>query len=784
MPAWDDVEAVLDAVLDAPPEERARLLAAHCKGDEALRREVEGFLSDLDAAQGFMNAPALEFLDPETAGGLIDELFGVSLVGQHIGRYEVVEEIGRGGMGSVYEAVRADGAYEMRVALKLIKRGMDTDEIVRRFRYERQILAGLQHPNVARLLDGGVVESGPAVGVPYFVLELVEGRPITEHAAREALDVQGRLQLFEIVCEAVQYAHRSLVVHRDLKPSNVLVDAAGQPKLLDFGIAKVLQPEDHPTDIPITQADERRLTPEYAAPEQVTGAPTTTATDVYALGVILYELLAEQRPYTFKSRRLQDIEAAICDEVPARPSSTAPPERQADLAGDLDAIVLKALKKEPHLRYASAGDLLNDLRRYRHGQPVEAQDDTVRYRAGKFVQRNRLAVGLGSLAVLALVLGLMGSLWQAREARLQAERAEAQAERSERTLQFLVDTFSNLTPEATQSGGVVQIEDLVDVGRQRLDALDAVPLDRARLLDVLGEVATNLGLFGVSDSLYAQAAALKAGELGAAHPDVAASRGGQALAMLNGQGPSEDVEAMMAEAVAVLDANGPAYLEAAAQARAYLGFLYLLQGRMPEAGTEFKTVIAQVGARQGETFVALRLLALRLLGIVQSRTGETENAEASLREALALSNRLNGPGHSETANVMFSLAEVVTEQGNLDEAERLMQDVLESYRRTYGPEHPTAGNVFHQLAGLRRERGDAASAEAYYQQALEVYEATGHSYLPRTLEDLGVLYEEQGRLAEAVATLERALRLHQEAGLPAESPRLMRLEERLSRLSG
>jgi eukaryotic-like serine/threonine-protein kinase len=373
--------------------------------------------------------------------------------GAPLGPYRLIHEIGRGGMGAVYLAVRNDDAFRKRVAIKILKRGMDTEAIVRRFRHERQILAGLEHPYIASLFDGGTTPEG----LPYFAMEYIEGHPIDSYCDARQLDTTARIELFRKVCAAVQHAHQNLVIHRDIKPANVLVTADGTPKLLDFGIAKLLNPDAGHETAPHTVAGPQLMTPEYASPEQVRGEPVSTATDVYSLGVLLYELLTSRRPYRLTSRTPADIANVVCNSVPVRPSTavtqsvdyvphddvmtdgdvTRRPSRAdtrssgADsgklsrrLAGDLDNIILKALNKDPSRRYASVDLFSEDLRRHLAGLPVMARKDTFGYRTAKFFQRNRPAVFAGALVFVALVAGIIGTSWQARVARQERARAE------------------------------------------------------------------------------------------------------------------------------------------------------------------------------------------------------------------------------------------------------------------------------------------------------------------------------------------------------------------------
>lgn len=301
---------VIDEVMDCEPERRANLLNQACDGDEVLRREAGRLLAHHAAANNFLEESPLDAMP----GAHIED----SMTGKRIGAYMIVREIGRGGMGAVYEAVRDDDQYQTRVAIKIIKRGMDTDFILRRFRNERQILARLNHPHIARLLDGGTTEDG----LPYFVMECIEGQPITEYADERRLANDERLKLFRAVCSAVQYAHQNLVIHRDIKPGNILVTAEGVPKLLDFGIAKLLHPDLSSQATALTAVELRAMTPEYASPEQVCGGTITTASDVYSLGMLLYELLTGRLPYRFKTRRADDIARAVCEQEPDKPSDS------------------------------------------------------------------------------------------------------------------------------------------------------------------------------------------------------------------------------------------------------------------------------------------------------------------------------------------------------------------------------------------------------------------------------------------------------------------------------
>jgi serine/threonine protein kinase/tetratricopeptide (TPR) repeat protein len=414
---------IFHSARELQPGERDAFLAGACGSDEQLRREIEALLESDRAADDFI-------VDPPAR--LIADAFGASDdpsdAGRMIGQYRLLECIGSGGMGAVYLAERADQQFQMRVAIKLIKRGMDTDSVLRRFQHERQILASLEHPNIARLLDGGTTEDG----VPYFVMEYIDGHRIDRYAEEHRLSISERLELFRQVCGAVSYAHQRLVVHRDLKPSNILVTPAGVPKLLDFGIAKIIQPNDSTELLPtITMVP--IMTPEYASPEQIEGAPATTLSDVYSLGAVLYELLAGQPPYRLRNRSPQEIGKAISTAQIEKPSAVVTrPEDARRLRGDLDNIVRMAMRKETERRYRSVEQFSEDIRRHLAGRPVVAQPDTLSYRSAKFLRRNRLGVCAAALLFLTLVGGIVATAWQARRATMQEHRARAEQARAER----------------------------------------------------------------------------------------------------------------------------------------------------------------------------------------------------------------------------------------------------------------------------------------------------------------------------------------------------------------
>ena len=484
---WKRVKKILGEALDRPLTERVAYLDEACGDDHRLRLEVESLLIADDDAGAFLNTPAIE---------------SSNAVGWRLGPYRTLEVVGQGGMGAVYRAVRDDDEFQQEVAIKLIRRSVNSDYVRSRFLYERQILAFLNHPNIARLLDGGTTEDG----LPYFVMEFVDGKAIDEYCESHHLPVDARLELFLKACAAVEYAHRNLIVHRDLKPSNILITGDGTPKLLDFGIAKLLLP-DHPQLAPAqTSLVMRALTPEYASPEQMRGEPVTTSTDVYSLGVLLYQLLTGKKAHRFNTLTPAEIERVVCEVEPVRPSSL-----NAELAGDLDQILAKATEKEAVQRYPSVEQFSADIRRYLNGQPVSARSHTMFYRLSKFVRRRKGVV----LAVAAVLLTLVGGIVATvREARI-AQRRFDDVRRLANSFIVEHDAFALIPGNTAQRGRLVQqsLRFLDDLYRESGDD-PQMQLELAVAYEKMGDVegradGPNLGNTGAAIASYRKALAMR-----------------------------------------------------------------------------------------------------------------------------------------------------------------------------------------------------------------------------------------------------------------------------------
>jgi eukaryotic-like serine/threonine-protein kinase len=820
---WARIDSLFGEALDRPPEERLQFLASATEGDAELFEAVRSLL-EREAAAEQLIGESVDSFAPELVASCAsgapstDPPAAEEMPGIRVGPYRLLSELGRGGMGAVYLAERADGEFDKRVALKLVKRGMDTDELLGRFHVERRILASLEHPNIARLYDGGAADDGR----PYLVMELVEGERITDYCDARALSVGERVALFVSVCAAVQLAHQHLVVHRDLKPSNILVTSDGVPKLLDFGIAKLLHEEGDET--PRTRTGMRLLTPEYAAPEQLRGEPVTTATDVYALGAVLYELLVGRGPFAESGgRSSRDREGggptrpsvavgrgAVGMDRAARARGTSPDRLRRLLRGDLDTVALKALEEDPARRYQSAQQLLEDLERYLKGRPVIARPATVTYRAAKFVRRHRAALSATALVLLSLVGGLGVSLWQAGEAAAARDRAEgalavAEDERNaaEEVASFLEGLFAAPNPFSTNAGRMdtLRVASLLDRGAERIDKefIDR-PAIRARMLGVLGRTYRSLGAYDRAESLLHEAVETTRAAYGPEHPEVADAL--NALANLTMDlGRPADAEVLHREALATrrrfLGADHPRVVESLNNLASALQDV----GRLDDAEPLYEEVLAfhrqldppdlpayadalnarmVLAFRKDDMDTAVPLArenleinrslfgeehprvaqSLNNLAQVLSRTGALDEAEPLLRRSLALNREILGNDHPNVAAGALNLAGALMRLGRSDEAEPLYLEAIETNRRVLGERHPAVARSVSNYADLLGGRGDHLRAEGLYREALEINrEALGPEH-----RDVGIVSARlagslcrQGRTEEGMAAFAEAL---------------------------
>jgi eukaryotic-like serine/threonine-protein kinase len=738
---WLQISAALDEILDCPEAERAIALDRLGSRDASLRTEVERLLAADASAGGFLEHPLPAFDDPDNQPGGFDGS-AEPAVGERVGVYQIVRQVGRGGMGAVYLAERADGAFEQRVAVKMIHSGLITSDERERFLQERRILAALEHPHIARVFDGGVT----ADGRPYFVMEYVEGQPITRYCRARRLDLHDRLRLLVDVCLAIEVAHRHFVVHRDLKPSNILVTGDGRVKLLDFGIAKLLTVSS-PDSEPITRVP--AMTPEYAAPEQLRGGTITTATDVYALGAVLYEMLTARRPYEASS--FHELAATVRHGTPARPSAILSGRDEMEkagldgaigrvrrvLRGDLDTIVMTALRAEPERRYPSAEALRGDIERFLAHLPIRARPDSRSYRIGRFMRRHRVAVTAAAIVVLSLVAGLAGTFWEARVASHHARRAEA-------AQTFMADVF-RLSAPGESAGRSVTAKEILDLASRRVDIeLAADPEIQADMLTFIGRIYLQLGLYPEAKRLLERGLVVRRGLYGAERAEIADS----------------------------LDA---------------LGTLRVKQGNYAEATNTFQEALAVLG-RIGRPADTASVTTLNHLSDAEIQRGDYQSAENTAQTALSLSRRLYGPSHPAVADGLELLARVRRSRGDFDGAQTLNREALDIRRSHFGNDHPEVVRSLSNAALDVFERGHYAEAEDLYRRALaSAKQALGPDH-PDTLDllsNLAAAVTQQGKLLAGEVLLREALEARQlrlGADHPSLVPTLTRLAWTTSRL--
>ncbi|MCB1032328.1 MAG: serine/threonine protein kinase, partial [Acidobacteria bacterium] len=731
---WQQVKAILDRALDLPPTEVGPLLDQLCREDLQLRREVDSFLEAREEAEAFIEVPVVRLSYP---------IAETEPLGARFGAYEIREVLGRGGMGTVYRAERADGAYRAEAALKILHRGIDTDEIVRRFEAERQILASLRHHYIAELLDGGSTEDGR----PFLVMEYIDGIPIDQFCDERRWSLRPRLELFLKVCQAVEHAHRAMVVHRDLKPANILVLEDGEPKLLDFGIAKLLETEAGATVL--TRGPGPRIfTPGYASPEQLRGEAVRAASDTYSLGVLLYQLLTGRRPYPIpetspelagrnletlaierpstvvrKPYRRTEGEAGagtsasdLSPEELAGQRSEEPKALQRLLSGDLDSILLKALRPEPEERYGSVAELARDIEAFLEDRPVLARQGTFRYRSSKFLRRHKLPIAIaGGL----LLLGCYAS-WQSWSAFEQKHRAEAQqlrtaveASKAKELEDFLIDFLAGSDPDDEQWRGA-SLEDVLERGAKILPSrLKNQPEVRANLVSTMGRTYQMRSDFGEARGLLEDALAQRRSLFGEEHEQVALSK-------------------------------------------IHLGFLDLKLRRLEEAESLTRQGLETLERRLGTTEPAWIAMAENNLGVILQDQGRFEEAEALFRRSLAKKRWNPGPETDDFATGLHNLAAVVVAQGRNEEALPIYRRALELKRRIGEGETISASRTLVNLGSLLTDRGDLEEAEAHLREALRIRRQRlkeGNQEIGSALNSLGVLLVTKGDYNQAESVL-------------------------------
>jgi len=792
---WRRIEDLFYAAIDLEPAMRHAFLDGACGEDLKLKAEIDSLLRSSQETLGFARNAILHVAKRETTE--------VDLTGTRIGAYQLLRVIGRGGMGTVYLAARADDLYQQNVAIKLMDAGFAQAENMRaRFSAERQILANLNHPNIARLLDGGITEGG----LPYLVMEHVDGLPIDEFCRRSGQSTEGLLKLFVRVCAAVEYAHHNLVIHRDIKPGNILVTPEGVPKLLDFGISKLLDRRSSNPDLGFLS--EWIMTPEYAGPEQISGGPITTSTDVYALGVLLYELFSGARPFATEHKSLSDVFRAIRNQVPEPPSKV---RREVSQSGyfvdfrrfreDIDSIVLKAVRKEPERRYASVAEFADDLRRTLEDYPVRARADDWNHRAKKFVRRHTVAVGSGLVAAAALIcfsIGMGVLAKQEAEARSTADQQRAAAQKE---ADFLSGIFQAATPEMAK-GREVTARELLDAAASRIDGdLASAPQVKATMLDDLGRAYTDLGLYSKAEPPLEHSYQLRQGNLELQTLEGAATV--EALGRLYRlQGDYKKAEPLFRQALSILRRNKRPNDPEIAESLNDLGECLYWEGHDLEAEEDLRQALAidrepdtDLGAmtrdylalvleRKGDFDDANELLRkaseisektqgkvspiyaiiLQNLGGALTQLGDFPAAESAERRALEIRRKLSGDEHPDTAYTLNNVGWILLAEGDWSQAKPFLREALGVRHKLLGEHHPLYAASLANWARVLQAQGDYAGADRFFQSALKILRENGRSdnwTSAQILYYLSLLNLDRGRFSEAERYAKEALEIQQ-----------------------
>jgi eukaryotic-like serine/threonine-protein kinase len=732
---WVRLQEIFGAAVELPPADRASFLDEACPGDPALRQRIESLLQSIDEDTGFQQA-----IGQAAANSMHGS---VPAIGDRLGAYEITGLIGRGGMGVVYRAVRADDEYNKEVAIKVAAFGLLTPGLRQRFLRERQILANLDHPNIARLLDGGTTPDG----APFVVMEFVEGKPIDTYCTEDRLARRARISLMIEVAGAVDYAHRHLVVHRDLKPDNILVTQGGDPKLLDFGIAKALNPEGVDADGAQTLDAARLMTPDYASPEQVQGSAITTATDVYQLGVLLYLLLVGNRPFQATNASMAERERAICETPPPNPG----------LDADLDRILLQALEKEPARRYVSAGAFAEDLQRYLEGFPVQARKASWIYTAGKFVRRHQLSVAAATALALLLVGVSIAMTVLARRAKQEALAASQQARIATQTTDFLLGLFRASDPNNGR-GDKITARELLDKGAAQLKRSgEQDPVVRVKLLDNLGAIYDALGASQQAKEMLEESIRLRETKLpwdDVALADTLSKLGVCEQSLSN----FETARELHERALTIYRSKLPENDSRLALEQYHLGEVFRQLNRLPEAESSLREAVALNIRNHGSQ--SLTFTILRELSAILRNEGKYAEAYQTAKNSIVSESVTLRPDDPAICASWMTLETAASDVGRLEEAEQDGRRGLAACLQSFEPSSPEVQQARFLLASRLGNRGEYKEAEVSLRQALAGYKKLYGPMNDKTadVEDtLGIILRREGKNQEAYEEAEAAL---------------------------
>jgi eukaryotic-like serine/threonine-protein kinase len=751
---WQKLKDIFNSASELEGNERIDFLGKFCGQDKQLKEDVLSLL-EANELPGKLDHP------PDN---LIKSIFNQKdtgdIHGTIIGPFKIVKLLGHGGMGSVYLAERADGQFKQKVALKLLRTGYNAENQTRRFLAERQILASLNHKNIAGLIDGGFTVDDQ----PWFAMEYVEGVPVDEYCNHNKLNINNRLKLFSEICSAIQHAHNKLIIHRDLKPSNILVTAAGEIKLLDFGIAKITNRNSIQDDIlPLTRTGLLPLTPAYASPEQILGNSITTSSDIYQLGILLYELLTGFRPYEVSGKTPSQIEEIICEKQPPLPSTivtqynslNSPPENslcntvhpgilQKHLRGDLDTIIMKALRKEPERRYQSSDQLAADIQFHLDGKPVTAHPDSKKYRTKKLIRRHKIGFA-SSIIILLLLTGYAATItWHSQQTRSALLQAQQETSKAEHVTALLMDMFEASDPGETL-GATITARQLLEQGVQQARQLDEQPEIKARILDLTGRIYMNLGDYDMAQRLLEQSLELRRSIFPPLHSDIGESLHNMGV-LLWENGHYNDAEVYLREALNLKKDIYDGLNDSRANTKMALAIVLKDLRNFEEAESLYQEAIRMNIEIHGENHESIAQ-GLNNFGNFLESIGEYQKAKDHYRESLELYTDLYGESHPDVAGRLNNLGAVHARLGDLNEALTYHENALRVRLSVFDENHPDIAESNYHLGGVHMDLGNLEIAEEYLNEALAIQRITlnpNHPNTSQTLNSLGILMQRKG----------------------------------------
>lgn len=769
---WKQINEIVDTALNLEKEERRSYIKQQCKNNLQLKSKVTELLESIEksGAEDFLESPESYPLNLVSDLSKSSVEISSSLIGQHIGNYKITDLVGHGGMGSVFLAKRSDETFDKTVALKILRRGMDTPSNVARFERERNILAKLNHPHIARLLDGGMTEEG----LPYLVMEYIEGISLNTYCAENNLSLESRIELFKAICRAVQHAHNNAVIHRDLKPSNILVTEEGQIKILDFGIAKLLETGDTVTNLFQTQTGARILTMGYAAPEQVKGETVTTATDTYTLGTLFYEMLVGVHPFDLKLKNLTEVEKIILNKPPSpllQKFKGLAESRQAEIAGkrnisaskmqtylqgDLSAIVMKALRKEPGSRYDTVDQLLEDLQKKDRNLPIIAREDTLRYKTSKFLKRHKISIFVAAGFFLLTTGFAAFYTWQITQER---NRAQLEAEKAQQVSTFLADLFQASDPVHNPKDSLT-VGNLLQRGQKRINQLEDQPIVQAQLLEVMGQAYTNLGEYDKAKPLLNESHNIQEKVFSNSSPELASSFRNIAY-LQHKMGNFANAESLLNSALQIQKKSLGIYHEETAKTLDRYALALSRQSKHADADSIYQKVLEiqqkVLPANHPDKAATLNNQAFAL-----RRLGKPKKSEQKLRASLDIWRQHYGNIHPNILEGLNDLAIVEEKQGNLEDALTLYKEALEVTHELYEGPNPNTAQLLNNIGSTLLKFGRPKDAESYIKKAFTMRKKIlrpMHPAMAGNYATMGTMYIEMEEYEKARPLITKSLRI-------------------------